>query len=114
MLHCRPTPHEPGSQIININSVNSILGFPENPGYGAAKGGLRIMTKALAVDYGAFRHSRQCARAGLYHTDMTQEGFADPETARTPTAAYLSRPLGSPEDLVGTAIFLASDAVPPT
>jgi gluconate 5-dehydrogenase len=73
-------PHmKPGSSIINITSVNSIVGFPENPGYGAAKGGLRVMTKALAVDYGLSGIRVNALAPGYIHTDMTQRSFADPE-----------------------------------
>jgi len=41
--------HNKGS-IINITSINSIVGFPGNPGYVASKGGLRMLNKALAID----------------------------------------------------------------
>jgi NAD(P)-dependent dehydrogenase (short-subunit alcohol dehydrogenase family) len=104
-------PHmRPGSSIINITSVNSILGFPENPGYGAAKGGLRIMTKALAVDYGIYGIRVNALAPGYIHTDMTQRSFADPEQNERRRRHTCIGRWGTPEDLVGTAIFLASDA----
>jgi NAD(P)-dependent dehydrogenase (short-subunit alcohol dehydrogenase family) len=104
-------PHmKPGSSIINITSVNSILGFPENPGYGAAKGGLRIMTKALAVDYGLSGIRVNALAPGYIYTDMTQKSFADPEQNERRRRHTCIGRWGTPEDLVGTAIFLASDA----
>lgn len=104
-------PHmRPGGSIINITSVNSVLGFPENPGYGAAKGGLRIMTKALAVDYGIHGIRVNALAPGYIHTDMTERSFSDPEQNKRRRAHTCLDRWGAPEDLVGAAIFLASDA----
>ena len=41
-------------RIINISSINAHVGFPNNPGYVASKGGVNALTKSLAVDYGKF------------------------------------------------------------
>jgi NAD(P)-dependent dehydrogenase (short-subunit alcohol dehydrogenase family) len=101
---------KPGSSIINITSVNSILGFPENPGYGAAKGGLRIMTKALAVDYGSSGIRVNALAPGYIQTDMTRMSFADPEQYERRRRHTCIGRWGTPEDLVGATIFLASDA----
>jgi NAD(P)-dependent dehydrogenase (short-subunit alcohol dehydrogenase family) len=101
---------KPGSSIINITSVNSVIGFPENPGYAAAKGGLRIMTKALAVDYGASGIRVNALAPGYIHTDMTHKSFSDPEQNERRRRHTCIGRWGTPEDLVGTAIFLASDA----
>ncbi len=40
--------------IINITSIASKMGFPDNPGYVASKGGLMMMTKALSLDYSKY------------------------------------------------------------
>jgi NAD(P)-dependent dehydrogenase (short-subunit alcohol dehydrogenase family) len=101
---------KPGSSIINITSVNSVLGFPENPGYGAAKGGLRIMTKALAVDYGSSGIRVNAVAPGYIQTDMTRMSFADPEQNERRRRHTCIGRWGTPEDLVGATIFLASDA----
>jgi NAD(P)-dependent dehydrogenase (short-subunit alcohol dehydrogenase family) len=104
-------PHmKSGSSIINVTSLNSILGFPENPGYGASKGGLRIMTKALAVDYGLSGIRVNALAPGYIYTDMTQKSFSDPEQYERRRRHTCIGRWGMPEDLVGTAIFLASDA----
>jgi NAD(P)-dependent dehydrogenase (short-subunit alcohol dehydrogenase family) len=104
-------PHmRPGSSIINVTSIGSLLGFPENPGYVAAKGGLRMLTKALAVDYGASGIRVNALAPGYIETSMTAASFADRaqnENRRKHTC--LDR-WGTPGDLVGAAIFLASDA----
>lgn len=100
----------PGSSIINITSIGSVLGFPDNPAYVAAKGGLRMMTKALAVDYGAFGIRVNALAPGYVHTDMTAKSFADPaQNERRRKHTCLDR-WGTVEDLIGPAIFLASNA----
>lgn len=104
-------PHmPPGSSIINVTSIGSIVGLPDNPGYAAAKGGLRILTKGLAVDYGTSGIRVNALAPGYIHTDMTAKSFADPvlhEQRRRHTC--LGR-WGTVDDLLGAAIFLASDA----
>jgi len=99
-----------GGSIINITSIGSVMGFPDNPGYVAAKGGLRMMTRALAVDYGTSGIRVNALAPGYIHTDMTAKSFADPEqNARRRRHTCLDR-WGQVDDLVGAAIFLASDA----
>jgi NAD(P)-dependent dehydrogenase (short-subunit alcohol dehydrogenase family) len=99
-----------GGSIINVTSIGSIVGFPGNPGYVASKGGLRMMTKALAVDYGACGIRVNALAPGYIDTAMTARSFADPalhEQRRRHTC--LGR-WGVVGDVVGAAIFLASDA----
>lgn len=99
-----------GGSIINVTSINSLVGFPGNPGYVAAKGGLRLLTKALAVDLGPGGVRVNALAPGYIHTDMTAASFADPErNAARARHTCLGR-WGEVEDLVGAAIFLASDA----
>lgn len=99
-----------GGSIINITSIGSLLGMPGNPAYGAAKGGLRILTKSLALDFGTAGIRVNALAPGYIETDMTAKSFADPvEHERRRAHTCLGR-WGKVEDLVGAAIFLASDA----
>lgn len=104
-------PHmPPGSSIINVTSIGSIVGLPDNPGYAAAKGGLRMLTKGLAVDYGASGIRVNALAPGYIHTDMTAKSFADPTlNAQRRKHTCLDR-WGTVDDLLGAAIFLASNA----
>jgi gluconate 5-dehydrogenase len=104
-------PHMPtGASIINVTSIGSLIGFPDNPGYVAAKGGLRMMTRALAVDYGASGIRVNALAPGYIHTEMTAKSHADPmEHERRRRHTCLGR-WGHTDDLVGAAIFLASNA----
>ena len=99
-----------GGSIINVTSINSLVGFPGNPGYVAAKGGLRMLTKALAVDLGPRGVRVNALAPGYIHTDMTAASFADPERHAARARHTCLGRWGEVEDLVGGAIFLASDA----
>jgi NAD(P)-dependent dehydrogenase (short-subunit alcohol dehydrogenase family) len=99
-----------GGSIINVASIGGLTGFPANPGYVASKGGLRLLTKALAVDYGPRGVRVNTLVPGYIHTDMTAASFADPERhAQRARHTCLGR-WGEVDDLVGAAVFLASGA----
>jgi NAD(P)-dependent dehydrogenase (short-subunit alcohol dehydrogenase family) len=96
--------------IVFVTSINSTLGFPGNPGYVAAKGGLRQLTKALALDLGP-RGTRVNALApGYIRTQMTAASYADPVQRNVRAARTMLGRWGEPSDLVGAAIFLVADA----
>ncbi len=96
--------------IINVTSLGAFRGFPNNPGYVAAKGGLSQLTRALACDYGPDGVRVNNLVPGYIATDMTATSFADPlANERRRVHTMLGR-WGAASDLVGAAIFLASDA----
>jgi NAD(P)-dependent dehydrogenase (short-subunit alcohol dehydrogenase family) len=96
--------------IINITSIGSMLGFPENPAYVASKGGLRLLTRALARDWAQYgiRVNNLCP--GYIKTDMTAGSYHDPVKHEARLNRMMIKRFGEPEDLIGPAIFLASDA----
>lgn len=99
-----------GGSVILITSIGSILGFPDNPAYAASKGGLRMLVKALARDL-AVRNIRVNAIApGYIRTAMTEASYQDPVAYRERLNRMMIPRWGSPYDLVGAAIFLASEA----
>ncbi len=99
-----------GGAIINVTSIGSLLGFPGNPGYVAAKGGLRMLTKALAVDLGPAGIRVNNLAPGYVRTAMTERSYNDPERNRRRTRHTILGRWGTPEDMVGPAVFLASEA----
>jgi gluconate 5-dehydrogenase len=109
-LAVAPHMRDRGGSIINVTSINSLVGFPDNPGYVAAKGGLRMLTKALAVDLGPSGVRVNALAPGYIHTEMTAASFADPERRAQRTRHTCLGRWGDVDDLVGAAIFLASDA----
>jgi NAD(P)-dependent dehydrogenase (short-subunit alcohol dehydrogenase family) len=99
-----------GGSIINVTSIGSVLGFPDNPGYVASKGGLRLMTKALALDLAGKNIRVNNLAPGYIHTAMTDKSYQDPQRHQERLAHMMLKRWGTPEDLIGAAIFLASDA----
>jgi NAD(P)-dependent dehydrogenase (short-subunit alcohol dehydrogenase family) len=96
--------------IINVTSLASFRGFPDNPGYIAAKGGLSQLTRALAYDLGPAGIRVNNLVPGYIATDMTAASNADPVTHDRKSRHTMLGRWGEPADLVGAAIFLASDA----
>lgn len=99
-----------GGSIINITSIGSVLGFPDNPGYVAAKGGLRMLTRALAMDLADRGIRVNNLAPGYVRTEMTEASYADPARREARARHTMLGRWGEPRDLVGAAIFLASDA----
>ena len=99
-----------GGSIVNITSIGSILGFPDNPGYVAAKGGLRMLTRALAMDLADRGIRVNNLAPGYIRTEMTEASYADPARREARARHTMLGRWGEPRDLLGAAIFLASDA----
>jgi len=99
---------EHGGSIINITSLNSELGFPNNPAYVAMKGGLKQLTKSLAVDLGKYNIRVNNVGPGYIKTNMTKQGWKN-NRKEIEDRTILGR-WGEPEDLVGTMVFLLSSA----
>jgi gluconate 5-dehydrogenase len=99
-----------GGAIVNVTSINSMLGFPGNPGYVASKGALRMLTKALALDLAPDRIRVNALAPGYIRTDMTAVSHADTALRAQRVDRMIIPRFGEPQDLVGAAIFLASTA----
>lgn len=96
--------------IINITSINAELGFPRNPSYNASKGGLKLLTKALAKDWSRFGIRVNSIGPGYIKTEMTIKRFMNKKTMLERQNRTLLGRWGEPDDLVGPCVFLASDA----
>jgi len=99
-----------GGVIINITSLASELGFSNNPAYVAFKGGLKQLTKALAKDWARYNIRVNNLGLGYFKTEMTQSSWQDQKLMRERAARTMLGRWGTPRDLIGPAIFLASDA----
>ncbi len=96
--------------IINITSLNAELGFPNNPAYVASKGGLKMLGKAFARDWGMHGIRVNNLGPGYIRTDMTKKSYINEKTRKAREANIMLGRWGEPKDLIGPCIFLASDA----
>jgi len=98
-------------KIINICSMMSELGRDTVSAYAAAKGGLKMLTKNMATEWAKYNIQVNGIGPGYFATEQTApirvngHPFNDFIVGRTPAGRW-----GNPEDLVGTAVFLASSA----
>ena len=107
---CRPALARARGSIVNIASMHAIFGAPLSPAYAASKAGVVQLTKSLAVAWAEDGIRVNAIAPGWIETPMTIPARSDAARNR----AILERtPLGrwgTPADLVGPALFLASDA----
>jgi NAD(P)-dependent dehydrogenase (short-subunit alcohol dehydrogenase family) len=99
-----------GGSIINVTSIASVIGFPGNPAYVASKGGLRMLTKALAFDFASHNIRVNNLVPGYIRTDMTEASFQDSLRYEERLQHMMIKRWGKPEDLIGAAIYLSSEA----
>lgn len=109
-LRERPADGSPIGKIINIASLTSQVAWPDVSIYTAAKGGIMQMTKAMAMEWGPLGICVNAIAPGSFRTDLTKALYDDPvRSGRIIDRIPLGRP-GEPEDLAGSAVFLAAPA----
>lgn len=96
--------------IVNIESLNTDRPLKNVSPYAISKAGMGHMTKALAIEWGEFGVRVNGLAPGFILTDLTQKLWSDETMQQWGTTNTPQRRLGQPEDMVGTAIFLASPA----
>ena len=100
----------PGSAVVNISSKASTHPSPFTVVYAAAKAGLNALTKAAAAEFGPRGIRVNCIVCGTFHTDSFHTGASTEEAqAAIASRVHLGR-IGDPEEIVGTALYLATDA----
>ena len=97
-------------KIINICSVQSELGRPGIAPYTASKGAVKMLTKGMAIDWGPHGLQVNGLGPGYFQTELTQALVDDAAFTAWLLNRTPSRRWGHVEDLVGAAVFLASDA----
>jgi 2-deoxy-D-gluconate 3-dehydrogenase len=97
-------------KIINIASLLSFQGGLTVPSYAAAKGGVAQLTKALANEWAAKGVQVNAIAPGYMETDNTEALRKDPTRSRQILERIPAGRWGSPQDIAGAAVFLASTA----
>ncbi len=99
-----------GGSIIQISSQMALVGGTERSVYSASKHAIEGMTKSMAIEWGAFGIRVNTICPTFVRTELTASTFADPtKVAWVESKIKLGR-IAKVEDLMGAAVFLASDA----
>jgi NAD(P)-dependent dehydrogenase (short-subunit alcohol dehydrogenase family) len=99
-----------GGKIINMVSVGAVVGFPRQIAYCATKGGILQLTRVLAIEWTRYNIQVNAIGPAYLETELT-EGMRESKIIsenllrRTPMGRF-----GKPEEVVGAALYLASDA----
>lgn len=109
-LFGRPMLERRKGSIISISSVAGHVGLARSAAYNAAKGGLELLTKSLAIDWADRGVRVNTVAPGYFETDLTaglqaNPGLAGKVIAHTPLGRF-----GSPQEVVGACLFLAAPA----
>lgn len=99
-----------GGAIVNISSNASLRGQAFNTAYAAAKGGVNILTKSSAAEYGAQGIRINAVSPGVIRTPGVEKYFEEqPQMAEQLKKSSLMNRLGEPNEIAEAVVFLSSD-----
>ena len=104
----KPFMKQRAGRIINIASIVAVMGNPGQANYCASKAGMIGMSKSLAAEVASRGITVNCVAPGFIKTAMTDK-LSEEQAARM-TANIPAGRFGTPEDIAGSVVFLASDA----
>ncbi len=99
-----------GASIINISSVAGIGGYSQAAAYCASKGGIRLLTKSLAAEYGSSGIRVNSVHPGIIETLMVKDILADKKQKQNMLAKIPLARTGKPIEIAEAVVFLASDS----
>lgn len=97
-------------RIVNFASLQTTRAFPGGIAYGASKGGIGQLTRAMAEAWSRHGITANALAPGFFPTELTGPVFNDPELAARNAAQTCIGRNGDLEDLIGPALFLCSPA----
>jgi NAD(P)-dependent dehydrogenase (short-subunit alcohol dehydrogenase family) len=99
-----------GGGIVNVSSVAGLVGMPGTAAYAASKGGVRLMTKSIALECAAEGVRVNSVHPGVILTDIQKIAQRDnPGVGEKIQATIPMRRMGDPADIAAAIAFLASD-----
>lgn len=98
-----------GGAIINISSVQGLLGFPTNASYAATKAGVIGLSRQMSYDGAAFNVRVNVVAPGIIETPRTEARLRDPAFRRFSVQVTPLRRAGTAEEVAAACLFLASD-----
>jgi len=98
-----------GGKIINMSSVSEEVGTPDLTQYATTKGGIKIMTKCMALELAPYKINVNAIGAGVIDTDISMEEFSKPGMREATVQRIPWGRMGEPGDIAGTAVFLAHE-----
>ena len=99
-----------GGKVVNTGSLMSAVGRATIAPYAAAKGGIKLLTQAMTAEWAQYGIQANAIGPGYIRTEMTQPLAEDPAFDAWMRARTPARRWGTPADLIGVAVFLASPA----
>ena len=106
-----PAGHSSRGSIVTVSSVEGLEGTTGGSAYNASKGGVVLLTKNLAIDYGGLNIRANAVCPGFIETPMTDEVFNMPgmeEVRDSFRRAHMIRRFGQPSEIAAVAAFLLS------
>ena len=98
-----------GASIINIASIGGMMGFPNNPPYGASKAALINLTQNLAIDLSDKSIRVNSVSPGYFRTEMTRASYEDSDARQLRENQTILKRYGETRELMGILEFLVSD-----
>ena len=97
-------------RILNISSVHEDLAMPQNAPYCCAKGGVRMLTRTIALELAPYNITVNNIAPGAIQTPIDADVEADPEKMKALLSEIPLARMGQPDEVAKLAVFLASDA----
>ncbi len=95
--------------IVNMGSVQSEVAAPNQAAYGASKGGIRLLTKVLALEWAQYGIRVNCVAPGSIRTNINRDYLAVEKNLQKNLGKICLGRIGEPDEIAGTTVFLCTE-----